>query len=163
MNVASEENTVPNLVTRERHYSLPEEQIMEQRTESHCHCIIVIDHEEDVRQVLRDQLEGLGFKVFGENNGVSALARIAYEKRKTIALGVIVELELPVLGGMAILQELRDRHPDVPVMVMAHPEGITRLRQAIRLGAKEYLVKPFDSELFRRKCLEVFQTGQCTT
>ncbi len=136
---------------------------MEQRNESSCRCIIVIDHDDDTRQIVRDQLEAMGFTVHGEDNGVSGLARIACESPKAAALGVIVELEMPVLGGMAILQELRDRHPDIPVLVMSHPEGILRLRHAVRLGAKEYLVKPFAPELFRRKCQEVFQPRQGIT
>lgn len=139
------------------------EQAMEPRNESPRHCIIVIDHEEDIRQVLCDQLDGMGFAVHAEANGVSGLARIARERLRGSALGVIVELEMPVLGGMAILQELRDRYPDIPVLAMSHPEGIARLRQAVTLGAKEYLVKPFDSELFRRKCMEVFQPGHGVT
>jgi two-component system chemotaxis response regulator CheY len=105
----------------------------------------------------------MGFAVHAEANGVSGLARIARERPRGSVLGVIVELEMPVLGGMAILQELRDRYPDIPVLAMSHPEGISRLRQAVTLGAKEYLVKPFDSELFRRKCMEVFQPGRGVT
>lgn len=46
---------------------------------------------------------------------------------------------MPVLGGMTVLQELRDRYPDIPVIVMSHSILIHRLRQAVKLGAREYL------------------------
>ena len=63
---------------------------------------------------------------------------------------------MPLLGGMAILQEMRDRHSEIPVIVTALSSEIKRLRDAVNLGAKEYLVKPFDAELFARKCRRIF-------
>jgi DNA-binding NtrC family response regulator len=48
---------------------------------------------------------------------------------------------MPVLGGMAILQEMRERHPEIPVIVTAI-SGQIKGQDAMNLGAKEYLVKP---------------------
>jgi DNA-binding NtrC family response regulator len=61
---------------------------------------------------------------------------------------------------MAVLQELSERFPTVPVIVMADSVHVAKLRQAMKLGAKEYLVKPFDTELVRRKCMTVFLNGK---
>jgi DNA-binding NtrC family response regulator len=49
-----------------------------------------------------------------------------------------------------------ERFPTVPVIVMSDSLHLAKLRHAMKLGAKEYLVKPFDPELVRRKCLNVF-------
>lgn len=130
---------------------------MESRPESPRRHIIVIDHDDDSRLILSDQLQAMGFEVHAEDNSVSGLARIACELPQAPSLGLIVELNMPGLGGMAIIQEVRDRYPDMPVIAMSHVDGITRLRHAIQLGAQEYLVKPFSPELFKRKCRQVFQ------
>ena len=121
--------------------------------------ILVIDHDDDTRLIVCDRLGAMGFDAVGEDNGVCALARIAHEIDSTPFTGVVLELDMPVLGGMAVLQELRDRYPVIPVIAMSHSILIDRLRRAVKLGAREYLVKPFDSELFRKKCLRTFVNG----
>jgi sigma-B regulation protein RsbU (phosphoserine phosphatase) len=118
--------------------------------------ILVIDHDDEARNSTCEQLLRLGFSVSREGNGISGLARIADEKARAPFDGLVLELDMPVLGGMAILQEMRERHPEIPVIVTAISGQIKRLRDAMNLGAKEYLVKPFDSDLFRRKCRLIF-------
>jgi len=51
---------------------------------------------------------------------------------------------------------MKDRHPTVPVIVMAHIPQIDKLRNAVRMWAQEYIVKPFDPELLKLKCASVF-------
>ncbi len=101
----------------------------------------------------------MGLDAVGEDSGVSGLVRIAHESNGTPFTGVMLELDMPVLGGMAVLQELRDRYPAMPVITMSQSILIDRLRQAVKLGATEYLVKPFDSQLFRKKSLRAFVYG----
>lgn len=118
--------------------------------------ILVIDDDDGVRGALCDRLSALGFEVAAESNGVSGLARVAEECEAAPFIGMLVELQMPMLGGMAVLQEMCERFPTVRVIVMSNALHLAKLRQAIKLGAKEYLVKPFDTELVRRKCLNVF-------
>lgn len=125
--------------------------------------ILVIDHDNDFRLAVCERLRTIGFHATGEASGISGLARIAHEAPHTPFTGVLLELDLPALGGMAVLQELRDRYPSMPVIAMSHPILIDRLRHAVRLGAREYLVKPLDTELFRTKCLLVFDDRQNST
>jgi len=121
--------------------------------------ILVIDDDDDVRGILCDRLSTLGFDVAAEDNGISGLSRVAYDWETAPFHGILVELQMPVLGGMAVLQEMVERYPTVPVIVMSHVTHIDKLRRTIKFGAKEYLVKPFDEELFQRKCLSVFLDG----
>jgi DNA-binding NtrC family response regulator len=118
--------------------------------------ILVIDHDDETRNIVCEHLLRLGFSVARDDNGISGLIRIAHEKARAPFDGLVLELDMPVLGGMAILQEMRERHPEIPVIVTAISGQIKRLRDAMNLGAKEYLVKPFDSDLFRRKCRLIF-------
>ncbi len=118
--------------------------------------ILVIDHDDHIRGMLCDRLTGLGFETEGEDNGMSGLCRIASELDRAPFHGMLVELQMPILGGLAVLQEMTERYPTVPVIVMSASPHVGKLRHAMNLGAKEYLVKPFDPELLRRKCLGVF-------
>lgn len=118
--------------------------------------ILVIDHDDEARTVLCNQLSAFGFEAVTENNGVSGLSRVASDYETTPIHGLLVELQMPVLGGLAVLQEMVERFQTVPVIVMSDAAHVAKLRQAIRLGAREYLIKPIDRELLRRKCEGVF-------
>ena len=122
--------------------------------------ILIIDHDQHVRKVLSEQLTGLGFMVTEEDTGISGLSRMTSQADSAPFHGLLVELQLPVLGGLAVLQEIGERFPTVPVIAMSDDSHVGKLRQAVKLGAKEYLLKPFDSELLRRKCMSVFQDHQ---
>ena len=118
--------------------------------------ILVVDHNDDIRLSVCSQLAEWGFEAEGEDNGVSGLARLAQTDSVTEFAGMLLEMDMPVLGGMAVLQEMKDRHPTVPVIVMAHTPHIDKLRNAVRMWAQEYIVKPFDPELLKLKCASVF-------
>jgi DNA-binding NtrC family response regulator len=121
--------------------------------------ILVIDDNDDARGALCDRLSALGFEVAAESSGISGLARMAEDGGVAPFNGMLVELQMQTLGGMAVLQEMCDRFPSVPVIVMSDAHHLAKLRQAMKVGAKEYLVKPFDPELIRRKCLNIFLDG----
>jgi len=130
------------------------------RARSRARRILVIDGDDDVRGILRDRLTALGFDVSVESDGTSGLSRIARDQGTNPFHGILLELYLPDTDGSTVLQEMRTRFPSVPVIVMADSLHVAALRQAMNAGAKEYVVKPFDSELFRRKCLRVFLEGK---
>lgn len=118
--------------------------------------ILVIDGDDDVRGILHDRLSALGFDVTVESDGAAGLSRLAVDQHTNPFHGLLVELFLPDLDGLAVLREVRARFPAMPVVVMADSLHVAKLRQAMNAGAREYIVKPFDSELFRHKCLGVF-------
>ncbi len=118
--------------------------------------VLVIDDDLDIRTVLCDQLMALGFDVAQADNGQCGLARLAFHSSHTQIHGILLDLHMPVLDGMAVLQELRQRHAQIPVIVMSATDDIHSLREAIQLGAQEYLLKPFDHELLKKNCLRFF-------
>lgn len=118
--------------------------------------ILVVDHDDEIRLSACNQLAQWGFEAVGEDSGVSGLVRLAQATPATGFAGMLLEMDMPVLGGMAVLQEMKDRHPTIPVIVMARTPHIDRLRNAVRMWAQEYIVKPFDPELLKLKCASVF-------
>lgn len=118
--------------------------------------ILVVDHNDQARLAACHYLAQWGFVAVGEDNGLSGLALLAHATQDYSFDGLLLEMDMPVLGGMSVLQEMKDRHPAIPVLVMAEARHIEKLRDAVRMWAREYIVKPFDTELLKMKCAYVF-------
>jgi len=108
--------------------------------------ILLVEDDWDIRLALRDRLESMGFDVVTEDNGHSALSRIALEAPKSLIDGVLLDLHLPNVDGMTVLRELQSRHPQIPIIVMSATNDPEQFIDARRLGARSYMSKPFDSE-----------------
>jgi signal transduction histidine kinase len=113
--------------------------------------ILVVDDDSDIRQLLVDRLQGEGFQIEAATNGHEALEAL---KVHTFD-GVILDIGLPDMDGLEILQDFRKTHPDVPVIMITATEAEERAQTAMKHGATAYLLKPFDPVQFR------YVTGQC--
>ncbi len=122
--------------------------------------ILVVDDDSDVRAMLRDRLETMGFEVVTAANGREGLGLIVKEalQRRPIG-GILLDVAMPVLDGLAMLREVRDRHPGIPVIMMSSDEQTDLLKTALQEGAREFLTKPIESARFRELCLKVFWNG----
>ena len=108
--------------------------------------ILVVEDDGDMRIVLQDRLLSMGFDVLTESNGHLALSRIALEAHQSPIQGVLLDLEMPVLSGITLLRELRDRHPEIAVIAMSAASDTAQLKEALKLGARIFLAKPFDRQ-----------------
>lgn len=106
--------------------------------------ILVVEDDEDIRIALRDRLQSMGFDVVTESDGHSALSRIALEAPQSLIHGVLLDLHIPVVDGITVLRELRDRHPRIPIIVMSATGDPAQFIEVRKLGARSYLSKPFD-------------------
>jgi two-component system, OmpR family, response regulator len=109
--------------------------------------ILVIEDEPRILAFLARGLEAEGFSVDGANDGRAGIERAV---RGTYDL-VILDLLLPKLDGFAVLRQLQNRLPELPVVIVsARSELETKLR-GFDLGACDYLSKPFSfDELLAR-------------
>jgi two-component system, OmpR family, response regulator len=109
--------------------------------------ILVIEDEPRILAFLARGLEAEGFSVDGANDGQAGVRRAMHG---TYDL-VILDLLLPKLDGFAVLRELQNRLPELPVVIVsARSELETKLR-GFDLGACDYLSKPFSfDELLAR-------------
>ena len=98
----------------------------------------------------------MGCEVMAECSGAAGMARLIAEVRQAPVHGVLLNIQMPHIED-TIMSELRRAYPDIPLMVMAEAGHINKLRKAVERGAREYLVTPFDGELFQTKCRRVFQ------
>ncbi len=100
--------------------------------------MLIVDDESQVRDIVADYLERDGFHVRTAQDGEEALAAIRSKRPDAMVL----DLMLPKIDGLAVLQTLRDGGDDVPVIVLS-ARGKEHERVAgLELGADDYLAKP---------------------
>jgi DNA-binding NtrC family response regulator len=105
--------------------------------------ILVVDDEPEIRSVLSHYLEREDFEVVTAADGGEAL--VQFKKERPAA--VLMDLSMPRFGGMQALPEMKRLDAGIPVIICtAHMEVATAV-QAMRLGAYDYLTKPFDFEM----------------
>jgi two-component system nitrogen regulation response regulator GlnG len=102
--------------------------------------ILVADDEDTLRWILEKGLRQAGYDVTLVEDGESALRVYAADPFDLVFLDV----KMPGMNGLDVLQTLRARHPDVQVVVMTAHGTMDTAIQAMQRGAYDYLGKPFD-------------------
>ena len=105
--------------------------------------ILVVDDEAEIRSLLAAVLQNKGYEVVTAEDGAAALQAVPRERPAVI----LMDLSMPRLNGMDALPEIKRLDGEVPVIICtAHADLATAVR-AMKLGAYDYLTKPFDVEL----------------
>ncbi|MBT9539744.1 sigma-54 dependent transcriptional regulator [Thiobacillus sp.] len=105
--------------------------------------ILVVDDEPKMRRVLEILLQKMGHRVLGAGNGVEALALF---QANSVDL-VITDLRMPEMDGIELLAALRAQASEVPVMVITAHGTIETAVAAMKHGASDYLLRPFDIDV----------------
>src|SRR4030042_3718572 len=101
--------------------------------------VLVIDDDSSVRNILDDFLQLKGFEVTVVGDGESGISLIQ-ERRFDLYL---VDLVLPGMGGMEVLKEVSSNNINIPAVVITGYGAIETAVEAIKLGAFDYITKPF--------------------
>ena len=105
--------------------------------------VLIVDDEANVRRMVGALLMSEGFEVRDAADGTAGVAR-AEESEPDL---VLLDLMIPgTLDGMAVLERLRKRFPDLPVIMMSGRAGLADAVKATRLGAVNFLEKPLTPE-----------------
>ena len=100
--------------------------------------VLVVDDDASIRSMVQLMLSSEGYRVASAIDGQDALEQIVARRPDV----VLLDLQMPVMSGWELLEALRERHIDVPVVVMT---AAYRARaEAERHGAAGHLAKPFD-------------------
>jgi DNA-binding NtrC family response regulator len=102
--------------------------------------VLVVDDEVNLRKVLTAMLRRNGYEVTAAADGEQGLA----EFYKSGADIVVTDLVMPKLSGMELLKSINASDPDVPVILITAHGTVDSAVEAIKLGAFDYITKPFD-------------------
>jgi len=102
--------------------------------------ILIVDDEANIRKVLKALLEQEHYTVHEARDGIEALALLKKEEIHTI----ITDLRMPNLDGMGLLKSVSKSYPDIPVIIITAHESVDSAVSALKLGALDYISKPFD-------------------
>ncbi|HUG62344.1 MAG TPA: response regulator [Methylomirabilota bacterium] len=116
------------------------------------HCLVV-DDSSVIRKVARRILEDLAFTITEAEDGQQALDVC----RQHMPDAILLDWNMPVMDGLEFLVELRKLdHGQAPKVVFCTTENdVAHIARAIRAGANEYIMKPFDREIVEAKFHEV--------
>src|SRR5687768_14301785 len=104
--------------------------------------ILIIDDNETMREGMAATVHRMGHQVDVAAGGVEGLAQF----KKRGADLVITDLKMDGMSGMAVLEALRDLDPSVPALIVTAFGSVETAVEAMRLGALDFLQKPFAPE-----------------
>ncbi len=115
--------------------------------------ILVVDDERNIRNNLGMVLEAEGYKVDTVSNGDDALLRVK-EGRYDI---VFADIQMPKMDGLELLRYLRGLRPKMQVVMLTAYGTAKRAVEAMKLGAVDFLEKPFDPKAIQLLCQEILE------
>jgi len=105
--------------------------------------VMIVDDDAGMRQALADTLDIAGFPTVQAQDGLDALRIL---ENRAVGL-IITDVQMPELDGQGLLERVRHRYPALPVLVMTGHGTVNGAVRAMRGGATDYLMKPFEPEV----------------
>ena len=114
--------------------------------------MLIVEPDPTASTLFDQWLQDLGYQATSVRSGDEAMHTL----RSQSIDGLILELQVPVMDGLTMLTQLRQRYADIPVIVLASVDMTDLLLEALESGASDYLTKPVSQHLFKQKCRRVF-------
>lgn len=121
--------------------------------------VLVVDDERNIRNNLTTVLQSAGYKVDASGDGEDALTKCK-ERHYDIAL---VDIQMPKMGGLQLLRYLRTLRPNLAVVILTAYGTVGSAVEAMKLGAVDFLEKPFDPKVLLLLCEEIIQRQKTAT
>lgn len=103
--------------------------------------LLIVDDEQVIREVLTEKLTSAGYRCDSAGNSAEALKKL--ENGNAFCL-VLSDIDMPGQNGMSLLKEIKSRNPEIDVVMVTGVVDVDTAIQSIRLGASDYLTKPFN-------------------
>lgn len=113
--------------------------------------IMVVDDEQNIREIISEFLQEVGYTVSVAVDGLDALDKVAYEQYDLY----IIDVYMPRMGGLDLITKLKELQPLAVIIVTTGYSSIDVAIKAIRTGAYHYLTKPIQAD----ELLKVVESG----
>lgn len=117
--------------------------------------ILIVDDEQLIRWSLDKQLSKEGYRVLTVEDGESALSLIQLDTPDLILL----DLMLPGIDGLQCLRRIKHTNPNIVVIILSANEAVEWAIEAMKLGAHDYIVKPYNPEELSLLIKSAFETA----
>src|SRR6516225_1936880 len=122
--------------------------------------ILIIDDNETMREGLGATVRRMGHEAVLASSGAAGLAQVVPGGGRPGVDFVITDLKMEGTGGLEVVKAVRERDPDCPVMIVTAFGTVETAVEAMRLGAFEFLQKPFAPEVVRLKVERALELGR---
>lgn len=124
------------------------------------HRIMIVDDSEYNRELLTEIL-GNDYEYIYANDGVTALDMLSRDERADVLL---LDMFMPKMGGLEVLKLMKARKwtEEIPVVIISEDEDGVYIREAYNLGARDYIVRPFDGFLVQLRVKNILQQAEQT-
>lgn len=109
--------------------------------------VLIVEDDKSLGQALADTLELAGLQPIHVTDGQAALNILAHQE----VMVVVSDVQMKPMDGFALLENIRKRFTSIPVILMTAFATVERAVSAMHMGAVDYLVKPFESEMLIEK------------
>jgi len=118
--------------------------------------VLIVDDEKNIRLTLSQALEVLEVETATAADGEEALARL---KEKEFSL-ILLDLKMPGMDGMEVLRQVSEIRPDIRIIILTAYGTVESAVKAMKLGAADFIQKPFAAEEIRGLVSRVLDRGK---
>ena len=123
------------------------------------HKLLIIDDERRMCVVLKTALESDKLAVTTANSGEAAMAAMEVDKFDVI----ISDIKMPGISGMTVLQRVKANSPETDVLRMTASADAQTAVNAMKMGAYDYIIKPFEIDVLRHKVKNILEKSDLKT
>jgi len=122
--------------------------------------ILIVDDEQDVRDIFQDRLEKAGYNTIMAENGEEAIKTLR-SGDNMLNVGIIFcDIRMPKVNGIECIDFLKQQAPGIPVVVVTGYPDAEVAKDLMKKGIKQYLVKPLDKERMMAIVEEIISQGK---
>lgn len=118
--------------------------------------LLIVDDEQQLRSVMVENLEPLGVTIASAKDGIEALELISRVRFDA----VLCDVRMPSLDGLSLLKKVREQGAETPFIFMTGFADADQMRTALRLGAIDFLEKPWQTTELMSAILRALEIGR---
>ena len=122
--------------------------------------ILIVDDEQDVREIFQNRLEKAGYNILTAENGEDAISTLRSEDNMVNVALIFCDIRMPKVNGIECIEFLRDQAPGIPIVVVTGYPDTEVAKDLLNKGIKHYLVKPLDKDKMLSMVEKIIAAGK---